>query len=64
VDGIPWPSLAQICARTPYRILFVSLSGAHLYGFASRDSDFDLRGAYVLTMNDYLLRMRREFGDG
>jgi predicted nucleotidyltransferase len=31
----------------PYPILFATVSGAHLYGFDSEDSDFDLRGAHV-----------------
>jgi len=32
----------------PYPLLFVTISGAHLYGFPSPDSDFDLRGVHVL----------------
>jgi uncharacterized protein len=31
--------------------LFVTLSGAHLYGFASPDSDFDVRGCHVLPLD-------------
>ena len=34
----------------PARALFVSVSGAHLYGFPSADSDVDLRGAHVLPL--------------
>ena len=34
----------------PYRLLFATVSGAHLYGFASPDSDVDLRGVYVLPV--------------
>ncbi len=34
----------------PHPPLFATLSGAHLYGFPSPDSDFDLRGAYVLPL--------------
>jgi uncharacterized protein len=30
--------------------LFATISGAHLYGFPSPDSDFDLRGAHVLPL--------------
>jgi uncharacterized protein len=37
--------------------LFATVSGAHLYGFPSPDSDIDLRGAYVLPVAD-LLRLR------
>jgi hypothetical protein len=34
----------------PYRTLFATVSGAHLYGFASADSDVDLRGAHILPV--------------
>jgi len=34
--------------------LFLTVSGAHLYGFASPDSDFDLRGAHVLPLRRVL----------
>jgi predicted nucleotidyltransferase len=30
------------------------ISGAHLYGFPSPDSDFDLRGAHVLPVHDVI----------
>ncbi len=32
----------------PYPLLFATVSGAHLYGFASADSDWDLRGVHIL----------------
>ena len=32
----------------PYPLLFVTISGAHLYGFPSADSDYDLRGVHIL----------------
>lgn len=35
-------------------VLFVTVSGAHLYGFASADSDIDLRGVYVLPARTIL----------
>ena len=35
--------LASHIQAHPYPLLFATLSGAHLYGFASPDSDFDLR---------------------
>jgi hypothetical protein len=44
------PRLHRIVAAQPYRLLFATISGAHLYGFPSPDSDFDLRGAHVLPM--------------
>lgn len=28
--------------------MFVTVSGAHLYGFPSADSDYELRGAHVM----------------
>ena len=34
----------------PYKLLFATISGAHLYGFPSPDSDFDLRGVHVLPL--------------
>jgi predicted nucleotidyltransferase len=36
------------------RPLFLTLSGAHLYGFSSPDSDFDLRGAHVAPLRRVL----------
>lgn len=38
----------------PYPLLFATISGAHLYGFPSRDSDFDLRGAHRLPLQDVI----------
>jgi len=40
--------LRAIVAEEPYPLVFATVSGAHLYGFPSRDSDVDLRGAHVL----------------
>lgn len=34
--------------------LFATVSGAHLYGFESPDSDVDLRGAFVLPLDSRL----------
>ncbi|HEV2802423.1 MAG TPA: nucleotidyltransferase domain-containing protein [Pyrinomonadaceae bacterium] len=36
----------------PYTLLFATLSGAHLYGFPSPDSDYDLRGAHILPLSE------------
>ncbi len=33
-------------------MVFVTVSGAHLYGFPSPDSDYDLRGVHVLPIRD------------
>jgi predicted nucleotidyltransferase len=38
----------------PYPLLFATVSGAHLYGFPSVDSDWDLRGAHVLPAESVL----------
>jgi predicted nucleotidyltransferase len=38
----------------PYPLLFVTISGAHLYGFPSPDSDYDLRGSHVLPVRDVI----------
>ncbi len=42
--------LQGIVASQPYPLLFATISGAHLYGFPSPDSDFDLRGSHVLPL--------------
>jgi predicted nucleotidyltransferase len=42
------PRLREVAATQPYPLLFATVSGAHLYGFPSRDSDYDLRGVHVL----------------
>lgn len=36
----------------PYPLLFATVSGAHLYGFPSPDSDYDLRGAHILPVRE------------
>ena len=38
-------------AAQPYPLLFTTISGAHLYGFPSPDSDYDLRGTHVLPLD-------------
>lgn len=47
------PRLYSIVAAQPYPLLFATISGAHLYGFPSPDSDYDLRGAHVLPMEKW-----------
>jgi len=49
--GFP-DAVSRVLTKQPYPFLFVSISGAHLYGFASPDSDYDLRGAYILPVQD------------
>src|SRR4029453_3821644 len=36
----------------PYPLLFATISGAHLYGFPSPDSDYDLRGVHILPVQE------------
>jgi predicted nucleotidyltransferase len=55
------PRLHRIVAAQPYPLLFATISGAHLYGFPSPDSDFDLRGAHVLPLENVVgLEVRDE----
>lgn len=46
--------LKEVVREQPYPALFVTISGAHLYGFPSPDSDFDLRGVHVLPATEVL----------
>ncbi|MBD2440499.1 DNA polymerase beta superfamily protein [Nostoc sp. FACHB-110] len=41
-------SLHTIIQQQPYPFLFATISGSHLYGFPSPDSDYDLRGVHIL----------------
>ncbi|MFJ8887254.1 DNA polymerase beta superfamily protein [Streptomyces sp. NPDC102402] len=50
--GLPVTDLTPILAGEPFPLLFATVSGAHLYGFPSRDSDVDLRGVHVLPAED------------
>jgi len=44
------PRLHKQVTEHPYPLLFATISGAHLYGFPSADSDFDLRGVHLLPL--------------
>lgn len=46
------PKLTDQIKTQPYPLLFVTISGAHLYGFPSPDSDYDLRGVHVLPVRE------------
>src|SRR5687767_9653861 len=48
------PRLQKIIAAQPHPLLFVTISGAHLYGFPSPDSDYDLRGVHLLPARNVL----------
>jgi uncharacterized protein len=49
---IPMPLLKKQVEQHPYPPLFATISGAHLYGFPSPDSDIDLRGVHVLPLKE------------
>jgi len=50
-DDLPgW--LDTIAREQPYPLVFATISGAHLYGFASVDSDVDLRGVHMLPPDE------------
>ncbi|MGW0790878.1 nucleotidyltransferase domain-containing protein [Streptomyces sp. NPDC002911] len=50
--GLPDADLTAVLAEEPCPLLFATVSGAHLYGLPSRDSDVDLRGVHVLPAED------------
>src|SRR5436190_7050808 len=55
------PLLHRIVAAQPYPLLFATISGAHLYGFPSPDSDYDLRGTHILPIEKVIgLDVREE----
>ncbi|MGE0434919.1 MAG: nucleotidyltransferase domain-containing protein [Planctomycetota bacterium] len=41
-------ALGELCDAHAQPVVFATVSGAHLYGFASPDSDWDLRGMHLL----------------
>ena len=48
----------DLCERMAARLgcptIFVTISGAHLYGFPSPDSDYDIRGSHILPTRELL----------
>jgi hypothetical protein len=55
------PKLKEITDLHDYPLVFVTVSGAHLYGFPSPDSDYDLRGVHLLPLDEVTgLRQVRE----
>lgn len=48
-------------AEHPCPLLFATISGSHLYGFPSADSDYDLRGVHLLPLTEVVgLKAGRE----
>jgi len=55
------PCLHRIVIAQPYPLLFAAISGAHLYGFPSPDSDYDLRAAHAWPLDAVVgLEVRNE----
>lgn len=46
--------LLAVLSEQPYPLLFTTISGAHLYGFPSPDSDYDLRGTHILPVPEVI----------
>lgn len=46
--------MSRTVAEQPYPLVFATISGAHLYGFPSPDSDYDLRGVHVLPVQEVI----------
>jgi uncharacterized protein len=45
-------AMRQLVEGLDFHPLFITVSGAHLYGFPSSDSDVDLRGCHRLPLRD------------
>lgn len=53
--------IEALLAIQPYPLIFSSLSGAHIYGFPSPDSDYDVRALHVLPLENVLsLKVKQE----
>jgi predicted nucleotidyltransferase len=52
VDVPAWA--AEIAAELDEELAFATVSGAHLYGFASVDSDLDLRACHILPVTQVI----------
>lgn len=48
------PRLLKQVAAHSFPLVFTTISGAHLYGFPSADSDYDLRGVHLLPLEDVI----------
>ena len=48
------PADYRLPSRSPYRLIFLTVSGSHAYGFESEDSDYDLRGAHIAPLREVL----------
>ncbi|MFH5806370.1 DNA polymerase beta superfamily protein [Alienimonas sp. DA493] len=57
-DPTALPAVRAAAAEHPYPLAFATVSGAHLYGFPSADSDVDLRGVHLLPPGERVPRRR------
>ena len=48
------PRVLEAVEAHPYPLAFATISGAHLYGFDSPDSDADIRGSHILPVEDVI----------
>lgn len=46
--------LKKIALEHDFPLVFATVSGAHLYGFPSPDSDYDLRGVHILPISEVI----------
>ena len=54
LDPLILTTLQNELAQEPIPCLFLALSGAHTYGFPSADSDYDVRGCHILSLENAL----------
>ena len=52
LDPLGHPHLEALLGRQPYGLVMATISGAHLYGFPSVDSDIDVRGIHLLPVEE------------
>lgn len=52
LNAIAFRTVTEALTHQPYPLVFATISGAHLYGFPSPDSDYDLRGVHVLPISE------------
>jgi uncharacterized protein len=51
----------NLIAEQPYPLLFTVISGVHLFGFPSPDSDIDIRGVHILPLEQVVsLKMPKD----
>jgi uncharacterized protein len=54
MTSFPHRSFRATLEHQPHPLLFITVSGSHLYGFPSGDSDFDLRGVHIAPAEEVL----------